>query len=105
MGSHWITIPHHQTDQKNAKIVSKYELFLDSRAISPWPIGPRTLGPRTLSPWHIKSQGPKGRGPNVPRTSGPWPQGPIDLRYHGLKVRGPMGRRLFHCFLLFLELY
>ena len=76
---------------------------VDSRAISPWPIGPRTLGPRTLSPWHIKSQGPKGRGPNVPRTSGPWPQGPSDLRCQGLKVRGPkvrgpMGQGLFSLF-------
>ena len=72
--------------------------ILDSRAISPWPIGPRTL-----SPWHIKSQGPKGRGPNVPRTSGPWPQGPSELRCQGLKVRGPkvrgpMGQGLFSLF-------
>ena len=77
-------------------------VYLGSRAISPWPIGPRTL-----SPWHIKSQGPKGRGPNVPRTSGPWPLGPSDLRCQGLKVwgpkvRGPMGQGLFS---LFLELY
>ena len=61
----------------------------DSRVISPWPIGPRTLGPRILSPWHLKSQGPMGRGPKVRWTLGPWPLGPSDLRCQGLKVRGP----------------
>ena len=74
--------------------------ILDSRAISPWPIGPQTLGPRTLGHRHPKSQGPKGRGPNIPRTSGPRPSGPSDLRCQGLmvrgpKVQGPMGQGLF----------
>ena len=72
----------------------------NSRAISPWPIGPQTLGPRTLSHRHPRSQGLKGRGPNIPQTSGPRPLGPSDLRCQGLmvrgpKVRGPMGQGLF----------
>ena len=56
----------------------------DSRVIIPWPIGPRTF-----SPWHHKSQGPRGRGPEVLWILGPRPSRPWDLKYSGLKVRGP----------------
>ena len=36
-----------------------------------------------------KSQGPRGRGPEVLGILGPRPSGPWDLKYLGLKVRGP----------------
>ena len=39
-----------------------------------------------------KSQGPRGRGPEVLGILGPRPSGPWDLKYLGLKVRGPKVR-------------
>ena len=51
-----------------------------------------TLGLWILSPKYPKSQGPRGRGPEVLGILGPRPSGPWDLKYLGLKVRGPKVR-------------
>ena len=55
----------------------------------PWALCHQTLGPQTLSPKYLKSQGPRGREPEVLWILGPLPSGPWDLKYSGLKVWGP----------------